>query len=249
VPGEPIGLHSEYTSISARLQAESGSIIDRIEIQFPRYPELTSDQIGELINFGKLTSKLDSECRRNNYVPLLRHPAKQRLEAHQEKWAEELTLFLAQLHTTKCEQAESQIFTLVLSCDGVRPGDNVKVSIEAIGTVLLTVAGEPIFWNRELKIPTPPSLFQQPASPRPTNLVPSYQMVVDLRVRTPDVFYRDTHSPGRCSKLEYSCPEFTHKGAESKVEFRIKPAFDSKTGPNGLLQYTVRARNLPDPVS
>jgi hypothetical protein len=49
--------------------------------------------------------------------------------------------------------------------------------------------------------------------------------------------------------LEYSCLELTHKGEESSVEFRIKPASDSKNGPNGLLLYTIRARNLPDPVS
>ena len=244
-------LRSEYALIAVNLEDENGPIRNILEIQFSRYPKLEPDQIRDLLHFAdeRLTAVLDLEATQSPFRrPLSHHPNAYRVEQRRAQWTQELTAFLGDLDTTQNNLRESKIFTLVVSCDGVRPAETVKVSIETSGMVQLAAAGEPIFQDREIRMPAPPDLYLSNRPGRPLMPQPAYRPPVEARFRRPDIFYRDTFNPARCNKLEYSSPELAHRGVQGKIQFYLLPASDSESGPNGSLQYTVRARNLPDPI-
>jgi hypothetical protein len=244
-------LSSAYASMDIRLEVGSGEAKGPLQFQFSRYPALEMPQIDELIDFAneRLTSALDFEAYQSPHrVPISRHPMRYQVEQRRQQWINELKAFLERIHTAKNEQIESEILTLVISCDGVRPAEKIRVLIEVSGTISLTVAGEPVFEDREIRIPDPPAISQQPGPRIPVRGSP-YRPPVGLLARLPDNFYRDTVTPSRCERLEFSCTEFTHQSDPAKLQFQISPTPNSEDGPNGSVKCTIRAKNLPGPLS
>jgi hypothetical protein len=240
-----------YTRLPPLGPGDALEILHRLESLFP--PDVPPETPTQLPGSPHLT-RLDNHFGRLGNLERFGLPAGA-VSAYRTKraeWLDGVSATLWDIHESLMPAVSLCHVSVRLANLGRQPAVSLLATVEGVGDLDLCRVGD------MTDVPSEPS-FKPPAPPR-LNVFgaggPSFPTLLDLLrnhhrpvpVREPHLFYWGQGSREVFSTMSAECGEFLH-GLDHELRLRMLPGRAAITRGSAALRCTVRAANIPEPVT